>query len=649
MPPRKRARTTKGGPSQTQVTEAPKRRPNGARLTGRVVRGGIGSLKDFPEMPIDVLNEIFSYLSSQDLLSLAQTSKVLRRFLLDRSNVRIWRDAREALDDIPPLPPVLSEPAYVHLLFSPYCHGCGKAVVRKVIWIWFKRYCKKCLQEQSDHIRESTMHDFFHEDTLQEWLSRWTPDEVLNIINPYDGYHRSPKRNVYHIPQLRLFADQWNAAGSADGRTEIYERQVVMVAAREECAEFLEEWWEEQKQTRLDEVEAVRHQRYLDICERLIQEGWRTEVVRLRSRADDLDRFCRIPSVNRPAALSDKAYETVRRDVEGLLVETRDAIAIEERQGKLASKMELLEKAIETIYVRIPCNARMLCRPRSGDLVFEPEVKALLDTSTAEGATVDDFVSIVPVAGRRWEDTLQHKLGAIVRSHIDGIEDNVNPLDLAAASFSCPRCKALPLRYPEILTHTCLRSCDLWTQLGLTDQFALDLHDIAAVNQHVQPFNYAILSGSLILAAADLLDKLAMPPTTTTYEHLRIGNVRMRLIGRSHDPRVYAWNAALRYGILWMGSKFDGWRCATADELQAISQVASYSGTPSHYRQHGLRWVCASCPKYIDKWDKVTSHLLHQHKMSFDQGIKDGMVFVYPGDEDPAEGPWPIPGAYAIH
>ncbi|KAI9062769.1 hypothetical protein FKP32DRAFT_831400 [Trametes sanguinea] len=308
MPPRKKARTTKGEPSQTQAAETSKRRQNGARPTGRVVRGRRGSLKDLPEMPIDVLNEIFSYLHPQDLLSLSQTSKVLRNFLLNPCSLRIWRDARERAEESPPLPPFLSEPAYPHLLYSPYCHGCGKAIVRTVIWIWFKRYCKKCLKEHGN-IRETTLREFFHEDTLEEWQDRWTPDE------------------------LQLLADHWNAAGSAEVRTDIYETQKMLVVAREEHAEVLEEWWEERKQNHLDEVEAIRHQRYLDICERLIQEGWRAEMDRLRSSADDLDRLCRIPSVERPAALTDKAFEAVRRDVEGLLAEAREAIAREEQQG----------------------------------------------------------------------------------------------------------------------------------------------------------------------------------------------------------------------------------------------------------------------------------------------------------------------------
>lgn len=57
-----------------------------------------------------------------DLLNLARTTKVFRRFLMARSAAPLWKTARLNDKGLPECPPHLSEPAYANLAFDTHCH-----------------------------------------------------------------------------------------------------------------------------------------------------------------------------------------------------------------------------------------------------------------------------------------------------------------------------------------------------------------------------------------------------------------------------------------------------------------------------------------------------------------------------------------------
>lgn len=75
-----------------------------------------------PDSELTSYLKIFSHLEPIDLLHLTRVAKAFRSFLLGKQTVGIWASARRNVDDLPECPPFLSEPAYAHLMFSPYCH-----------------------------------------------------------------------------------------------------------------------------------------------------------------------------------------------------------------------------------------------------------------------------------------------------------------------------------------------------------------------------------------------------------------------------------------------------------------------------------------------------------------------------------------------
>lgn len=66
--------------------------------------------------------QIFGYLGPMDLLNLARSSKDFRSFLMKRSSAMIWKVSQLNVEEFPPCPADMSEPAYANLMFDAHCH-----------------------------------------------------------------------------------------------------------------------------------------------------------------------------------------------------------------------------------------------------------------------------------------------------------------------------------------------------------------------------------------------------------------------------------------------------------------------------------------------------------------------------------------------
>jgi hypothetical protein len=77
------------------------------------------------KLPVELLNESFSYLNSIDLLAVAMSGKHACQILTDPKSNFVWKRARNNFNldkPVPDPPPNLTEPAYAHFLFKiKYC------------------------------------------------------------------------------------------------------------------------------------------------------------------------------------------------------------------------------------------------------------------------------------------------------------------------------------------------------------------------------------------------------------------------------------------------------------------------------------------------------------------------------------------------
>ncbi|KAI0794376.1 hypothetical protein C8Q74DRAFT_573115 [Fomes fomentarius] len=86
----------------------------------------LSASRQVPDLPFEVFGEIFKLLHPRDLLNVSRTSKNISRFVLHRDQEYIWRHGRERFQGIPKCPSFLSERAFAHFLFAPFCHCSPK-------------------------------------------------------------------------------------------------------------------------------------------------------------------------------------------------------------------------------------------------------------------------------------------------------------------------------------------------------------------------------------------------------------------------------------------------------------------------------------------------------------------------------------------
>ncbi|KAI0714186.1 hypothetical protein C8T65DRAFT_772641 [Cerioporus squamosus] len=342
MPPRKKAKTAE---RQTTIADhwpgVPPAGPSDkaedvqvmARRRGR--RRKNPWLTDLPNLPIDVLIEIFGCLHPKDLLSFVRSCKDFCRFLLHPKHDFIWRKAREQVEGMPDCPPFLSERAYAHVAFSWYCHGCAKKNIPDVFWPWFARYCSTCLPDVR-YGRKTVIAP------LKEIDKSLTRDDghckLFNVVNPTEGSN-SAKCNQFQRVQVEQFAREWAEAKTKEARNELLKKQRALVKERNDHAKLCAKWYSKKTIDRYIVLERVRLERLWDTIDKLKVEGWGPEIEWLdKSRAYYLDSR---PDIWQATKLTDRAFQKI---LARLLPELE-----EWRKDRLAGK-----PAPSAIYYRSP-------------------------------------------------------------------------------------------------------------------------------------------------------------------------------------------------------------------------------------------------------------------------------------------------------
>ncbi|KIY51950.1 hypothetical protein FISHEDRAFT_70186 [Fistulina hepatica ATCC 64428] len=228
-----------------------------------------------PTLPLDILLEIFSNLLPLDVLHLSRASKALRRVLMHRSSMSVWKSAFASIPDLPPCPDdssSLSETITSRLL--PY-----EDVVIKNPDSDLASVFKKCL--------------IFI--TWRDWPGTWCL--------------KKDRDSIAHELQI------W----SSDRKDFLWLKTREANARRE--SSLMCSLWAHTKQTqRYDELDELREQRFKDICRRLIDIGFGEEVTYIRNlRYGDhflgkstLKVFVNLPAVRRPQALTEQIWKNIQ-------------------------------------------------------------------------------------------------------------------------------------------------------------------------------------------------------------------------------------------------------------------------------------------------------------------------------------------------
>ncbi|KAK0196745.1 hypothetical protein F5146DRAFT_1012796 [Armillaria mellea] len=359
-----------------------------------------GKLKQIPEMPIDILFEVFSHLDALD---------TLRRLLMHRSSISIWQAALSR-DTLPPKPADLNEPQYINLAFSEHCHDCLASGKHIILWTFRTRLCSVlCPLFRGVYIFHSFPSSFVDSHTLHQFgpsvpmrhLSM-TPDILRNDRTNYNYiFRREEVRALANDPELSevpftplhlipLFGPQDN---------DVLQQRIK---ANEPTRQFAEQCRNAEalraERIRLAE-EAARAKRTQQIFECLYDLGYKDEVVYL------------------------------------------------EDDGNILSNHTLLRTHKDLTERRIA--------PSTADVCLIPKIKAILENINVELYNYEeDFADIkaeLPKISRDW----RRSKGMYLLSLMPGNKHDISRLSLATTFFKCHECTE-PISYPRVLAHKCM-------------------------------------------------------------------------------------------------------------------------------------------------------------------------------------------------
>ena len=237
---------------------------------------------------------------------------------------------------------------------------------------------------------------------------------------------------------------------------------------------------------------------------------------------------------------------TVWNNIRDGVVQCMESIRAErieqERLETMSSRCQFFRLVYAAWFVK---QADKSILPRAVDLMYRPEVRAVIEQDTEQPvsrADFDGFTNHFAEWSAEWKAQCDEKLRKLVRDSpgLKGkIPDGIDPLSLASVVFTCKECSRYgyggptALLYPAILTHSCLYE-DVWfgrytETLPIFERAACG----AARGTSVVP-SYAPWSHELVAISADyeqveeIIKAFGRDPSTATRDEMdTIDNVRI--------------------------------------------------------------------------------------------------------------------------
>ncbi|TBU32433.1 hypothetical protein BD311DRAFT_654742 [Dichomitus squalens] len=408
-----------------------------------------------PQMPLDVLIEIFAFMHPRDLLNLARTTKPFRSLLMAKTARKMWEAVMARVEGLLPCPPYMSEPAYINLLFFSHCHSCLKSNIQNIIFEFGVRYCNRC---RSDLIlrMDACADVHFRINPLKGSLERCFSYEV----------GKSDDRKWFHKPELETFCKRWDSLEDDLARKALIEEYAARVRLIDEAVGAYLDWKSGEKARRAAELEEIRATRVRSIRDRLRQEGWGEEFDKMSPNWQsylELENFSA-----KPEPLTDRRWQNIRQDAVSFMERAKSDRLAQERKLVLLDRLSKFSKAYEEFRspMAVLRDAKSDLDPLPMDLAMMSEFKDILnDVGGADMSVLEDREQMRPMfesATARWRQERREELTAKIRaSNILVPPDIADPLTLAISLFGCKACSRRDLQYPAVLTHLCNRRYDL--------------------------------------------------------------------------------------------------------------------------------------------------------------------------------------------
>ncbi|KAJ6609339.1 hypothetical protein B0H10DRAFT_479554 [Mycena sp. CBHHK59/15] len=371
-----------------------------------------------PLLPLDVLFEIFGHLPPLDILHLARTTKDLRRVLLHKSAISIWKASLRQALGFPECPPDMSEPAWVNLAYSPHCHNCLDSRVLKVDWFLRIRLCEPCIKTSG--LLWSGQH-------LDKKIKS---DKVLLRCVPFSATFRGVKRKCCLVEDKEMFCKA--VAANKGNLSEYIKRTKKAMAIREEHALRCKKWLNSLTQGRIDELAGIRNQRSLDIADKLEKMGWIEELEYLENLEYEgpnstLIMFNDHPDVKVNKPLTDRAWKNMEARMSHYMNQVKAHMLAADRLAVIRQREKLAVLAWVQFRMRFPAEDLL---PSAVDVLSWGTVRAIV-TLPSDVPTKERDGDVDPPSSELTK-TAEDKEGL----RIGGAEDRIKPTVISPASFT---------------------------------------------------------------------------------------------------------------------------------------------------------------------------------------------------------------------
>ncbi|KAK0444589.1 uncharacterized protein EV420DRAFT_1648693 [Desarmillaria tabescens] len=605
-------------------------------------RPRVGKLQGILSMPVEMWLEILSFLSPQDVLQLARSSKDLRSIFMSRSSIAIWKAARRTVECPPPISG-FSEPAWANLLFMNTCNFCCKSVIRHIDFVFRTRICSKCSRKHV--VTNPELADY---------------DAQLPLIMTLLPTKAWPTRRVGYLP-IQFLREEFEAVQAQF----LFLPEVMKEEYRRERQRYVEEvssfvpigkaWcrkMEDEHQAELKQVKAARAS----------AKGW--EALGYGKAFDypgfsfdfRYHRLVRQPRVLTPQGEISRHHLTERRSlvvktgwskISNTLIllakdasekqihqervsQVRERILVSRacaRQGHRRS-MQTALKHTSVVEVRLalawsvfetffpPGSPYATTIPSPMDFCTFRTVRNILDLP--DDVTVDDqsFVPLLGLFHQQWMECTHNDLIRISvnSSDLESMEQKVSFLQLARNVFVCRVCVTrAELFYPEVLAHECCTRTSNPPQTVLSE-----LDRRCAWNSNCLSRHDTLTSFMPTLIRAVGLD----PEIATVRDIDALECYYHCLICQRLSPcsggfkNIYGWRSFVIQHI-------DGWHYYTQvgitpsypEDFEILPSESIESDPSNGVQLDPSRWRCVHCRELLGPthFDAIREHLSNKH------------------------------------
>ncbi|KAG8718850.1 hypothetical protein FRC09_012007 [Ceratobasidium sp. 395] len=255
-------------------------------------------------VPIDIFKEITSYLNPGDIIALARVNKVLRKLLMQRSAIHIWKRAERNVDMLPPCPSRFCEPQYAVLMFTKECSECGVSVMRPMDIDLGVRLCNACRSTTLLHYSDipSRIRPYVPISAFIKKKSLYAlRADVEHAESELAAYYEHPTRQVYK---------RWKNRRKLEYKT--WRKSALALVRYVDYADLCRE----------AEAKRRTQQRRDEIISRLNQHGWGPKYTTMLSQRRQ-DAWSTLVDTDKP--LTDQAWKRLYPKLRRLLKRNRES------------------------------------------------------------------------------------------------------------------------------------------------------------------------------------------------------------------------------------------------------------------------------------------------------------------------------------